>query len=391
MALFQDEEVRNRLRNLIFDTFGFYITIDATDMKHFRLRMSGRPPHDSSEECALDRRAVEFHREGVEYEQASDGVKAFTGLMAAVLCAGYKVMLIDEPEAFLHPPLVRKLGRTLTDLASERSANVLAATHSADFLIGCIQAGKKVNVVRMTYKQGVPTARLLPADKLEAMMRDPLLRSAGVLSALFHEGAVICEGGTDRAFYQEVNERLLSDAQRGAENCLFLEAHNKQSAHRILQPLREMGVPAAVVVDLDIIKKDDFKVLLNAASVTEALIVSWGVHKGKVLESFRTKNLTMNEGGISLLEKGDKESAQNLLNNLAEYGIFVVPNGEVESWLKELGATGRMTEWLISMFELMKSDPSAADYVKPREGDVWDFIRNVAAWIENPQRKGMPQ
>jgi hypothetical protein len=59
--------------------------------------------------------------------------------------------------------------------------------------MGCIQSGKRVNIVRLTWRSGVASARLLSADKLQTMMRDPLLRSTGVLGALFHEGAIVCE------------------------------------------------------------------------------------------------------------------------------------------------------------------------------------------------------
>jgi predicted ATPase len=45
---------------------------------------------------------------------ASDGVQAFVGIVCAVLWGDYRAILIDEPEAFLHPPLARKLGRQLT-------------------------------------------------------------------------------------------------------------------------------------------------------------------------------------------------------------------------------------------------------------------------------------
>jgi hypothetical protein len=47
-------------------------------------------------------------------------------------------------------------------------------------------------------------------------MRDPLLRSVGVLGALFYNGAVICEADADRALYQELNERLLAHSKHGA-------------------------------------------------------------------------------------------------------------------------------------------------------------------------------
>lgn len=134
--------------------------------------MSSRPPEDSTEEQALDQRAREFHGQATDIAELSDGIKAFTGLIAAVMSTDYRIMLVDEPEAFLHPPLAKKLGRRLTELASKRQANVLASTHSSDFLMGCIQTGEKVNIIRLTYKQGVPTARLLSANKIQEMMRD---------------------------------------------------------------------------------------------------------------------------------------------------------------------------------------------------------------------------
>ena len=147
--------------------------------------------------------------------------------MAAILSAGHRVILIDEPEAFLHPVLARKLGVKLTELASERDANVLASTHSADFLMGCVESGN-VNVVRLTYKKNKKaTARHLPSERLREMMKDPLLRSTGVLGGLFHEGVVVCEQDSDRALYQEVNHRLLASERPGAANTLFLSVPNE--------------------------------------------------------------------------------------------------------------------------------------------------------------------
>ena len=57
-----------------------------------------------------------LHEQGVDQARlygADDGV--YGGLNAFFL-------LVDEPEAFLHPPLTRKLGRRLTQLAAERNA-----------------------------------------------------------------------------------------------------------------------------------------------------------------------------------------------------------------------------------------------------------------------------
>jgi hypothetical protein len=199
-----------KIREITADAFGLHFVIDPTPGTHFRVRMAERAPMDEEEEQAVTDRSRAFHGRAHDIDELSDGVRAFTGLTAAVLTAEYRIMLVDEPEAFLHPPLSRKLARRLTQLAAERGANLLAATHSPDFVMGCITSGQAVNIVRLTYRRGVPSARLLAAEKLETMMRDPLLRSTGVLGALFHEGTVVCEADADRVFYAEINERLLA-------------------------------------------------------------------------------------------------------------------------------------------------------------------------------------
>ena len=40
-----------------------------------------------------------------------DGVRSFIGLLLAIEAAPYPVVLVDEPEAFLHPPQAREIGR----------------------------------------------------------------------------------------------------------------------------------------------------------------------------------------------------------------------------------------------------------------------------------------
>lgn len=413
-ALAQDDKVRSSLREITYDAFGRYFVIDATHMQTFHVSMSDTAPPPGIE-LNLGQEGREFFDQATDIADLSDGIKAFTGLAAAVLSADFRVMLIDEPEAFLHPVLAGKLGKRLTELAANREGNVLAATHSPDFLMGCVEAGD-VNVIRLTYRQEVPSARILPANDLREMMSDPLLRSTGVLSALFHEGAIVCEGDADRAFYQEINHRLLtvqfdqgkgsdenenteaskiSQELKGADNSIFLNSHGKDTVPRIVGPLRKMGIPAAAIVDLDVLK-NEFSPLLTAALVPEDSRYAWGNHRGRIEGKLRNKDASYKtEGGLNLLDKGDRESAETLLNNLAEYGIFVLPTGELESWLKEwltsLNESPAKKRWVPKVFELMGSEPKAPGYLKPREGDVWDFMRKVGAWIADPNRKGMPE
>jgi hypothetical protein len=80
----------------------------------------------------------------------------------------------------------------------------------------------------------------------------------------------------------------------------------------------------------------------------------------------------------------------NLLEKFREYGVFIVAGGELESWLKPLGATGHGPTWLVDIFQKMGENPDDGAYVWPSTGDVWDFMGQIKGWIAAPQRKGVP-
>ncbi len=326
--LFVDDSLRGRFRGLIHEAFGLYPVLDPTHMGRIRLRMAQRPPADSAEERNWDQRAVAFHNEATLMTDMSDGVKAYTGIVMTLLGFNYRVLLIDEPEAFLHPPLARRLGRTIGQLTTQSGMNVFASTHSADFLFGAVQSGADVQVIRLTYSPPTGgTARLLPAAQLEEWMRDPMLRSTGVLSALFHRSVVVCEGDSDRPFYQEVNERLTTQS-RGAPDTLFLSGYGKGNIKRLLPPLRAIGIPAAAIVDLDIIKRNELTDLLNTLNVPKAVVSGIGALKGRMLETFQRlddKYPSARAGAAVLTRTDDLEACSKLLQDCAEYGVFLCP------------------------------------------------------------------
>jgi len=96
------------------------------------------------------------------------------------------------------------------------------------------------------------------------------------------------------------------------------------------------------------------------------------------------------DGGLRILPREDREAAENLINQLADYGVFAVPGGELESWMKQLAVSCHGPTWLISVFERMGEDPSAPDFVKPTSNDVWEFVSRLKAWLVDANRKGIP-
>ncbi len=269
-VLFREDAKRHEVRRIVFEAFGTHFVIDPTNLGQFRIRLASRPPRDDMEERGIHADAMRFHGTALPIADASDGVKAFTGIVTEVIAGDPSVILVDEPEAFLHPSLATKLGFEVSRAALSADKRVFVSTHSPAFVMGCIQSGAPVNIIRLTYREGVATARVLPSAEILELMRHPLLRSTGVLSGLFYEFVVVTESDADRAFYQEINERLIQfKSEWGIPNCLFINAQNKQTIQTIIRPLRQLGIPAAGIVDIDILKDGgtNWTKLLSSAGV----------------------------------------------------------------------------------------------------------------------------
>jgi energy-coupling factor transporter ATP-binding protein EcfA2 len=392
--LFLNNKLRSEVSRITYEAFGKYYVIDPTKIGKLRVRLSERLPFSEYEEKGWDEESVKFHRAAVEIINTSDGVKAFCGIVTTILAGDPKIILIDEPEAFLHPALSNKLGKEIGRSLRDTNKRLFVSTHSSSFLMGCIQSGSPLNIVRLTYKNNVATARVLPQQKLLHLMRHPLLRSTGILNGLFFESVIVCEADSDRAFYQEINERLLSSAdKRGINNCLFINAQNKQTVWEIVKPLRELGIPAVGIVDIDILKEGGavFSKPLEGAFIPTLSHTSYHAQRASLLNSFLTTQKNMKrDGGIELLGDDAKKSCNDLFDLFKDYGIFIVKNGELESWLNVLSIAGHGSTWLINILTRLGENPNEPDYVKPSIGDVWDFIGDIKKWIENPIRKGIP-
>jgi len=393
-VLFRDDVKRVEVRRIIHDAFNNYFTIDPTNLGQLRIKLSKREPSSLMEERGIHDDAVKYHAEALPIEQASDGVKAFTGMITEIIAGDPKVLLIDEPEAFLHPSLSYKLGKEIAHASVGTDKRIFVSTHSPNFVMGCIQSGTPVNIVRLTYRDEVATAIVLPNDDTLRLMRNPLLRSTGVLEGLFYEFVVVTESDADRAFYQEINDRLLAFKPGwGIPNCLFINAQNKQTVKTILKPLRNLGIPTLGIVDVDVLKDGGsvWSSFLESGFLPDISHQPLSNLRVAVKQKLEETGRDMKrDGGLDLLQPEDKEAGNNLFNQLEEYGLFVVRNGELESWLPLLGATGHGPSWLIETFEKMGEDPESDNYLKPGDDDVWEFMSRIKNWFANSDKKGIP-
>jgi len=386
--LFQDDKARSKVRELLLDAFDLTFLIDPTNLGRMRIRLSDQPV--TINEQSLDIKAREFYKKTVHIKEASDGVQAYTGILTALVSSEFHTAFIDEPEAFLHPPLARKLGKHLASILNEREGSLLASTHSADFLMGCIQATTNVRVVRVEHSKGKSRARMIDTGDLGSLLKRPLMRSANVISGLFHDGVIVTESDNDRSFYSELYYRI-SQKNPHYPSILFINAQNKQTIRDIVGPLRRFGVPAAAITDIDFVKDGGrtWTDWAEAIQLPQAMHIPLGQFRANINTALSSSGKNMKtEGGIALLSGDDKVAAEDLFSKLQNYGLFIVPNGELENWMPQMGITGKKTDWTVAMLERLGSDPLSPEYVQPWDGDAWSFIESIVKWIGDSARKG---
>jgi hypothetical protein len=394
-VLFRDDPLRAEVRKLVHEAFGLHFVLDPTNPGQVRMRLSTSPPNDPKLERSLDDAAIAYHAQTIPLSEQSDGVQSYVGLVAALVSVPMRLILIDEPEAFLHPPLARRLGAAVADIAHQRGATVFAATHSPAFLRGCVESAADTSIVRLTYERQANqgTARVLTTSELRPLLAEPLLRSSRALEGLFHRAVVVTESDADRAFYDEVNRRLVA-VDRGLPDAQFINAQNWQTEARIVGPLRRLGVPAAAIVDIDAFwePKSAWAALYRAVGLRDGCEVRTRLETTQAaLCRMESERQACKKRGIAGYPSQRREDLRVLVAELAEFGIFAVPVGELEHWLPGVGVTAkRKHEWIVEMLTKLGSNPARADYVQPGRGNIWGFIDNIAAWTADPSRRGMP-
>lgn len=261
MLYYAGKDTEKQIRNLVRGAFRKEIILDyATSLQQLLLRVGddfSAVPGDPREARAILSKEAKLDDQG-------DGIRSFVGIVVALLSLKRSLFLIDEPEAFLHPPQALRIGKFLADQA-DNTRQLVIATHSTDVLRGILSVTQDVSIVRIDRVGDENLFTLLDVARLKELVSDPLLASARVLDGLFYLGAVVVEADSDVRFYQAASTK-----QREDIDLHFVNADNKQTVPRITKMYRDMGVRYAGIVDFDVLNKaTDFQKQLEALSLGE--------------------------------------------------------------------------------------------------------------------------
>lgn len=342
--LFRSGELETALSNAAFETFRERLVLDRVDVE-IRLRVGevsaavppiNRPTKEYSDAVA----ALPL------LDAQGDGLKSFAGLALHLLAERPNVLLVDEPEAFLHPGQARAVGRWLADQAVANDVQLIIATHDRDIVLGLLQAqtAAPVNVLRVSRDGSQTHLSQLQPDEVRAVWNSPVLRYSNVLQGLFHRKVVICESDGDcRFFGAALDELAFAEGKRAlADDVLFVPAGSKNRIGTIAGSLAHLKVAAEAIVDFDALRyRADLKGIVAGLGRTWSPTMESN-HRvfNKAPNDEAVWRILKNSGLNSVTPGAPYTACVALLRELAEVGVRVIGVGELEDFNKNINLHG---------------------------------------------------
>ncbi len=309
-------------------------------------------------------------------DQQGDGIKGYAGILFEAIASEVAVTLIDEPEAFLHPPQMRRLGETL---AAEVTGQLFVATHSSDIMKGFLEGTKgSVRVLRITRNGSVNTIAETSTGTIRELWERPELRYSNALDGIFHEQTIICEDDSDCRIFNSVGDYLGSLSDTPWPDTAYVPTGGKHGIPKVASVLRKIGVPVKAVFDIDFLSErnlvettvtafggnwdsiEPFWSRVDAAvregikpkspdeikkSIVSILNFSEQdkLPKSEVLEAMKqgaSWNHVKRYGERGIPSGTAQTEYQKLRSYLEGIGIYLVPEGEIENFCREVGSHG---------------------------------------------------
>jgi predicted ATPase len=273
--LHKDSSLDKPIQALVKRAFNIEVLLDTiTAPAKSVLRVTDKPLIDTQDRNQLRK----FMGQLGKLDDQGDGLRSFVAIVVALFTVKRDVFLIDEPEAFLHPPQAFRIGEFIAEQA-KTSRQIIVATHSVDVLRGILSKinanssnknetvlnADEIIIIRVDRREKINYFHQLNLNNLQDLVYNPLLSSARVIDGLFYSSVIVVEADSDSRFYHAASSKYRNDI-----DFHFVNADNKQTVPRIREIYRRMGVRCVGIVDFDVLNNhSEFKKQLESLEISQ--------------------------------------------------------------------------------------------------------------------------
>lgn len=408
-ALRVNQEAQRRFSDEMYKAFRRGMWVDRSGGSTISIRVSEGSEAPSADDRSMPDKVRPFRT----IETEGEGIRSYAAVGMALLLAQRTLYLIDEPEMCLHPPQARDIGRFIGEQAKTVKGCVMVATHSSPVLRGILQANQNVTVIRLTRNKAGFRAQQVSSEVLNKATRKPFSRSEVTLDGLFSDGVVLCESDGDRVVY----ESALNTLPPGPD-IRWTPVGGIGGFAELTRLYRALGVPVAIAADFDLLLKGELKDVLDSLGTSvdvineligrrdtlvkkireikpelspEAVISdlgpllkdaeTWDLKNEAEIRSQINRLLQrlnrfagLKSEGIAGVPEDLKEEALGLLEKCKCFGLYLVPQGELESWVAPL-----MGNTISKVNKTVWATEAARKIEETGRGlnDVWDYVEGI--------------
>jgi AAA domain, putative AbiEii toxin, Type IV TA system len=416
-ALYADRALELQLSGTFRSAYRRDLAVDRLGGSKIPLHVGDAPdPSEFGGELAIDyQRAVKamplLHEQG-------DGMRSFASCLLYSGVVDYPIVLIDEPETFLHPAPARVLARHLAQSTLDKQRQLFVTTHNGDILRGLLSTEQRsITIVRLTRSININHASSVSLRSVEELWADPLLRVSNILEGLFHEHVCLCEADTDVRFYSATVAAMCEQRGAVAPDVLYTHCSGKHRMPSVVRALHSIGVRTTVIADIDMLDgieplkklwaafgRDWVEIQADWSTVDAAVrqtqkspaIAVVREEIRKVLDAAEGASLTpeitkrvrqltkavggwqhVKASGEAAIPKGGVRSAyERLRATLLDGGIALVPVGELEGFLPTVSKKG--PAWVNKAIEYDLAKAPALEAART-------FLRNLPFFPADPE------
>lgn len=352
--LYKSEQLAQQLSDYFHQAFGVDLIVNRSEMRTIPLHVGKAPDKD-----AYTIKSQDQYYDKVSalprLQDQGDGMRSFASILLDTFTSEHSITLIDEPEAFLHPPQARVLGKMLAK-NNPVDRQLYISTHSEDFLQGLLDANNEnVTVIRINRIDDINKMSILANSEIKKLWSNPLLRYSNILSGLFHEKVVVCESDYDCLFYQAVMNAIYESRGEIAPDILFTHCGGKSRVKYVVNALRAVNVPVVAICDFDLLNSSqNFRPLITAFGENWNNVFSNGMET--IYNNMNAKNSSENNAWEQIKKigkagfTGDAPAAYEKVETICKkVGLFVVPVGEMECFDKTVNKEKK--DWVYHILE----------------------------------------
>lgn len=227
------------------------------------------------------------------------------------------IIAIEEPELYLHPHLARVFRETLYSLADEGFFQVLATSHSPNFIdlakphrtLAKLSLNEEKNVVASQVNSDIYGLPSYEKDKFQALLRfNPYVNEI-----FFASNVILVEGDTEVVALKIIGEKLVSSGDLDSEiynKTSVVNCAGKGTMYVVLNVLNNFGVQYTCIHDFDVTERNKKGEIRTAAALKKVLTLNHKIERLCDIKSNKKYVLqsTFEEEMPSDYEKGSSKS-----------------------------------------------------------------------------------